>query len=176
MSDPYWQNLTLDAGAYTSWLRDSGSLTQRIQQRCQQFSVVNIRSRLASTAYDESALLDVAARKQVYTREVFLLADEKPVVFAHSVVAAEDLKGAWQAVQRLGSRPLGALLFAHPLIRRTTLSHRALRPQHVLYRRAAVKLDVRPAQMWARRSIFTLHGAPLLVTEVFLPEILKLSK
>ncbi|MBW8076756.1 MAG: chorismate lyase, partial [Gallionella sp.] len=35
--------------------------------------------------------------------------------------------------------------------------------------------DNPPATLYARRSLFYLHGAPLLVTEVFLPEILELG-
>jgi chorismate lyase len=37
-------------------------------------------------------------------------------------------------------------------------------------------LDAPPQKLWARRSLFTLHDAPLLVTEIFLPDILRLPK
>jgi chorismate--pyruvate lyase len=176
MHDPYWLTFlpNIEAG-YAPWLHDHGSLTQRIQQRCAQFGVRNVYNRLMTAAHDETALLGLPPQQKIYTREVFLLADNKPVVFAHSVVAPQHLRGAWHTLQHLGKRPLGALLFAHPLVQRARLRYRVLKPHHPLYRRATAALDTPPAELWARRSLFTLHGAPLLVTEVFLPGILLLT-
>ena len=161
---------------YAPWLRTDGSLTLRIQQRCDNFSVRNVHNRLATAAYDETSLLGLPAQQKIYTREVFLHADGKPVVYAHSVVAAQHLRGAWHALRNLGNRPLGALLFAHPLVQRSALHFHALKPNHPLYRRAAVALDTPPQKLWARRSLFILRNAPLLVTEIFLPDILALKK
>jgi len=162
--------------SYSSWLRDNGSLTKRIQQRCHTFSVQQINSGLMQAVRDETTLLSLARQQNIYTREVYLFADGKPVVFAHSVVATQHLRGAWHTIKNLGTRPLGALLFSHPLVHRAPLHYQALKSSHVLYRRAAAKLNTAPTKLWARRSIFTLHGAPLLVTEIFLPDILALSK
>ena len=162
--------------SYTAWLHDRGSLTQRIQQRCERFEVRPVGSGLARIALDESALLGIAPRQLAYTREVFLYADDCPVVFAHSVVASQHLRGAWAAVRGLGNRPLGALLFSHPLVVRKPLHYKALRNTHPLFQRAT-SLLVKPVdRLWARRSTFYLCGVPMLVTEIFLPEILKLGK
>ena len=75
----------------------------------------------------------------------------------------------------LGNRSLGSLLFRHPLVQRQSLHYKALRYHHPLYQSAAAVLNNPPHSLWARRSLFYLHNAPLLVTEVFLPEILDLS-
>jgi chorismate--pyruvate lyase len=177
MNKTDWHTFLPDIEAgYAPWLHDHGSLTLRIQQRCGKFSVRNICDCLMTVAHDETALFGLPSRQKVYTREVFLIADNQPVVFAHSVVAPHHLRGAWQALQHLGNCPLAALLFAHPLVQRAPLHCRTLKSNHPLYRRAAVALDMPPSKLWARRSLFTLHGAPLLVTEVFLPDILKLRK
>jgi chorismate--pyruvate lyase len=79
-------------------------------------------------------------------------------------------------VRTLGSKPLGALLFAHPLVEREPLHYKSLRNTHPLYQRAVKPLKDPPRRIWARRSLFYLHDAPLLVTEVFLPNILLLDK
>lgn len=157
------------------WLHDRGSLTARIQQRCVQFAVQPVRSGLARIAYDEASVLGIAPHQLAYSREVFLHADGKPVVFAHSACHADDLRGAWQAMKGLGNRSLGSLLFTHPLVVRHPLHFTALRPHHPLYQSAVSGSAIRQERLWARRSLFTLHGAPLLVTEVFLPGILRLK-
>lgn len=176
-ADKFWHGAALGCGAgLAPWLRDHGSLTQRIQQRCKHFAVRNVRSGLVCTAPDESALLGIASRQLAYSREVFLYADDQPVVFAHSTFAREHLRGAWSDVRALGNKPLGALLFAHPLVERKALHYKALRFSHPLYQRAVAGLGDPPHRLWARRSLFYLHNAPLLVTEVFLPGILLLAE
>ena len=175
MRDTFWNGTTIGCEpALVPWMHDHGSLTQRIRLRSQQFSVRPVRSGLARIAYDESALLGIAPQQLAYSREVFLHADGQPVVFAHSTCAAEHLRGAWAALGGLGNKPLGAMLFTHPLVERRPLRFKALRAHHPLYRSASAT-GVMPHILWARRSLFCLHGAPLLVTEVFLPGILKLG-
>ena len=46
-----------------------------------------------------------------------------------------------------------------------------LRPGHPLYVLTADALGYGPEQIWARRSIFNLQKNPLLVSEVFLPDL-----
>ena len=175
MPDHFWSGSTAGCEpALEPWLRDHGSLTLRIRQRCHEFRVRNLFDGMAPAPRDETALLGVPARRRVYTREVFLIADRRPVVFAHSVVAAHHLRGAWQSLQHLGDRSLGSLLFTHPLVRRRPLHYRALKPADLLYRRA-LAFDAPAGPHWARRSLFMLHDAPLLVTEVFLPDIFRIE-
>jgi chorismate--pyruvate lyase len=176
-TDTFWNGAALGCEFdLAPWLHDHGSLTQRIQQRCMNFSVHRVRSGLARIALDESAPLNIAPQQLAYSREVFLYTDDQPVVFAHSVFAREHLRGAWSAVRALGNKPLGALLFAQPQVARKPLHYKALRNTHPLYKRAIAGLSDPPDRLWARRSLFYLHDAPLLVTEVFLPGILRLRK
>lgn len=175
-TDKFWNGAALGCEPdLAPWLRDRSSLTQRIQQRCTRFAVRGVRTGLARIALDESALLGIAPQQFAYSREVFLYADGQPVVFAHSALAHEHLRSAWLAVRALGNKPLGALLFAHPLVERKPLHYKALSNSHPLYQRAVKVLKVPPHRLWARRSLFYMHDAPLLVTEVFLPGILILA-
>lgn len=174
--DRFWhRNTHCDSAELHPWLHDHGSLTQRIQQRCTQFSVQPIHRGRARIAYDEATLLGIPPNQHAYSRDVFLYADDRPVVFAHSTLAPAHLRGAWAAISQLGNKPLGALLFFHPLIRRMPLHFKALPPHHPLYHRAITHLNTPPTLLWARRSLFYLNHAPLLVTEVFLPDILRLN-
>lgn len=175
MRDLYWQSLSLGSARYKPWLHDHGSLTRRIQQHCKLFSVQPLRSGLARVAHDEAALLGFNSSRFAFSREVFLCADGQPVVFAHSTCSLHHSNGAWRAMRGLGNRSLGTLLFTHPLVLRHPLHFKSLQSHHPLYTRAVRVLGYQPDRLWARRSLFSLHNAPLLVTEVFLPQILKLS-
>lgn len=119
-------------------------------------------------------LLGMRSHERALLREVCLMCDGKPVVFAHSVLPRRSLRGAWRGLGRLGRRPLGEALFANPAVVRTPLAYRKLLPGHALYQRAIAVLKSRPPCLWARRSVFMLDGVTIMVTEVFLPEVLEL--
>ncbi len=177
MSDPFWSRSTIGCDAKLSpWLHDFGSLTKGIQNSCNTFSVEIVNSGKSHIAYEESALLGIRPQHFAYSREVFLYADNQPVVFAHSTCAISHLRGTWSAIKGLGNSPLGAMLFAHPQIKRKSLYFKLLRHHHPLYHRACGIFTREASQLWARRSLFYLHGSPLLVTEVFLPGILQLDR
>jgi hypothetical protein len=50
---------------------------------------------------------------------VLLVADGEPVVFARSLVAATTIPAAWHLLHGLGGRPLAAVLFDDPRVRRS---------------------------------------------------------
>jgi len=173
--DPWHTRLLCPlAESQQHWLTDAGSLTARIRARSERFSVRVLRQQLLRPQDDERAVLGIAPREWAGVREVLLVADGVPVVFAHSVLAQRHARGPWQMFARMGERPLGAALFADPRIARQPLRYRRLDARHPLYR-AAVRAAALDAQstpyLWARRSVFTRAGQSLLVCEVFLPDI-----
>lgn len=153
------------------WLSDNGSLTQRLKTRCAVFRVLPLSGGLARPNVDEYAMLDMAPGTLAYVREVLLLCNEVPVVFAHSVLPHPSLRGDWNGISRLGSRPLGEALFSDHRIQRQPLAFRNLRHDHPLFRTLARQHTLNVSSLWARRSAFCLNSHPLLVTEVFLPAI-----
>lgn len=153
------------------WLSDRGSLTERLKARCTSFRVVPLATGMARANADEYALLGMVPGTRAYVREVMLLCDEVPVVFAHSVLPPAGLRGGWDGITRLGSRSLGEALFSDHRIERQPLAYRSVRRGHPLYRSAAGQQAATVSSLWARRSVFCLNGHPLLVTEVFLPAI-----
>ncbi len=168
-----WLPAPAGSGPYRDWLVDAGSLTARLRQHSNAFSVTRVTQRWARPQTDEAALLDLRFRHRALLREVCLNCDGVPVVFAHSVLPRQSLRGAWHAIGKLGARPLGEALFANPQVVRTPLTYRKLHPGHLLYQRAVAVMGATPPKaLWARRSVFTLQRASILVTEVFLPGVL----
>lgn len=172
-----WLKKPFGSHLYGSWLVETGSLTARLQQRYTHFSVTPVAVKYAKPIQDEAALLRQPTYKTALIREVLLMGNGQPVVFAHSVLPRASLRGAWNGLGRLGNKPLGATLFANPKVKRSPLRYKKLTPNHALYLHATqhltVKPDVqKPSYLWARRSIFSLNCANIMVTEVFLPQLL----
>jgi len=156
------------------WLTDSSSLTARIRARCERFSVRVLGQRLARVHLDEAAVLGLRAGELAWLREVVLEADGVAVVYARSVMPRGNLRGGWSLFTGLGSRPLGAALFADPRIVRQPLHVARLDGRDRRYGLATAIAPAAGRSLWARRSVFLLGGRPLLVCEVFLPGIAQL--
>ena len=169
-----WLKKPILSGAYRKWLIDNGSLTARLRARYADFAVQPVLLKNAKAFTDESALLGLKASQHALIREVLLMGGNQPVVFAHSVLPRTSLRGAWNGLGRLGNKPLGATLFANPKVKRTPLEYKKLPRQHPISMRVAQHMQTSPKALWARRSVFSLNCAKILVTEVFLEQLLTL--
>jgi len=158
---------------YRSWLIENGSLTLRLQNRYKDFSVEKVQLKYAKPMQGEGRLLALKSYELGLIRDVLLLGNHEVVVFAHSVIPTKAMRGAWNSLGRLGNKPLGGTLFANPRVKRTPFEYKKLSYQHPITKRIATHLDFPLGFLWARRSVFQLKRAKILVTEVFLPQILK---
>jgi chorismate--pyruvate lyase len=107
----------------------------------------------------------------VQEREVLLVCDGTPVVYAHTAVPLTADANDWPFFGSLGERSLGTTLFGDPLVARGALRYAKLSPAHPLHARAAEATDIGGQQLFARRCLFRRKSGVLLVTEVFLPAI-----
>lgn len=155
-------------GRLHPWLTSRGSLTARIIGAFRQFNLVRLAQRAAMPNVDERRELGLRAREFAIVREVLLRDETTPLVFAHSVAARRDLRGAWRGLSRLGARPLAEMLFHDQAVVRLPMEYKKLDRRHALYRRALEVAPFAAREVWARRSVFLKRGRPLLVTEVFL--------
>jgi chorismate--pyruvate lyase len=178
-----WLKKPILAKGLNRWLIDNGSLTARLQARFPQFSVQPTAVQFAKPALGEADLMHIARRQTALIREVLLIGNQQPVVFAHSVLPRASLRGAWHGLGKLGNKPLGATLFANPKVKRTALQYKKLSACSPISMRVAEHLQTSQQALWARRSIFSLcsrnklntansNCAKILVTEVFLPALL----
>lgn len=166
-----WLRKPFSALAYRSWLVDEGSLTARLQSGYADFHVETIAQQDAKPIVDEAAVLKRKQSTAANVRDVLLMGNQEALVYAHSVLPHGSLRGEWAKLGKLGNQPLGATLFRDPRVKRTPLSYKKLSKHHALYQQAVAHLSHPPTYLWARRSVFSLKCAKILVTEVFLPTI-----
>lgn len=166
------QSLPADLRA---WLTETGSLTRRVQSVCtpaQPFSLQVLARGFAAAHRDELPLLGLHDRARF--REILLKRGDMPLVFAHSVISHRDLRGAWAILDGIGGRSLGSILFHDHTVRRGALHFRRIDARHPLFQKALRWCgDEQPGELWARRAVFERLGRPLIVTEVFLPAVMK---
>ncbi len=153
-----------------AWLLDSSSLTQRLQQSCSgEFRVRVLEQGWRRPLENERRSLGMRRGALAWVRQVHLLCDGRPWVFARTVIPAATLHGGQRRLARLGTRPLGAMLFADRSVRRSAMEIAAIAPGSPLHRTALG--GRRRTQIWGRRSLFFFGARPLLVSEIFLPAL-----
>lgn len=152
--------------ALRDWLLDESSLTRRLQQACAgRFRVELIALGWGRPLRNEAQALGVRPWQRALIRQVRLWCDDQPWVVARTVIPMSSLQGAQRRLAHLGSRPLGAFLFADPTLRRSPLQVTQLGADDPLLAGSGAVAG----PVWGRRSVFHLRGHPLLVSEFFLP-------
>ncbi|VAX14279.1 Chorismate--pyruvate lyase [hydrothermal vent metagenome] len=156
----------------TDWLFDRGSLTRRLQMACpQDFRVELVEQGWQRPMLNEAMRLGVSPDRLALVRQVYLFCHARPVVYARTVIPLSTLSGAERHLACLGTRPLGAVLFASPNMSRDEVEVACIRPAQRIFTPATQMLASEPDAIWGRRSVFYLSHKPLLVSEVFLPAI-----
>ncbi len=144
--DPYLAN----------WLLDTGSLTERLQSMCRQFSVQVLYHAQPRDNSD-------------FVREVILWGDNKPWVYARSVIPQAINNGE---LLDLGSQPLGRRIFNDERFVRGSFELCALNCNSLCNH---LMTDLVPtftegmSSLYGRRSAFQFLNTQMSVAEVFLP-------
>ncbi len=144
------------------WSRLDTSMTQALVQRFGPGLRVEVRFDGTGRLLPDEARLLGTRRQRGRVREVMLGAGGRALLAARTVHASRRL-GAHPALASLGSRPLGALLFAGG------------KPRWMRREYAGLALRLAPGRRqrcWARRTVYLYERQRLLVTEVFLPAMI----
>ena len=153
------------------WLLDRGSLTQRlIEISNNHFRVDLLKQYWGTPRLDESLALGVKPGQRALIREVVLYGNDEPWIYARTIIPAKSLMGSLRYLKHLGNKPLGALLFSDPGMKRGSIEIAQTNIKDV-----PIDFDAEQT-VWGRRSVFYLSNCSLLVNENFLPAFDKINK
>jgi chorismate lyase len=148
------------------WLTYSGSMTRRLKTTGKKISIQLLNQSWQTPVLHEQQSLDLVAKERANIREIIMMADDKPWLYARTVLPHSTAVGSARRLLRATTRPLGYYLFADPSITRGkfTFSRQALCQLHPYFNDVAKEQKV-----FGRRSTFYLQSRPLLLAEYFLP-------
>ena len=135
-----------------SWLNEPGSITSRIK------SFSNFRLKLLRDGPGEVDITEddliVANYEENNTREVILYSDEKPLIYAKSIIPLATIRLGLGVLGNLKENPLGDILFSNPEIKK----------KYMLF----AKFESNKKIFCGRKGIYTVKGYPFSVCEIFL--------
>ena len=151
-----------------AWLFDPASLTARLKQKCSDgFRVELLSQALQKPRLDEFRVLGMESGSYALVRQVRLCCGPACWVYARTVIPFSTLKGKQRIYANLGTRPLGAMLFADRTMQRDEVMVTSLTGSQLP---DGLGLDERDV-VWGRRSVFRVGSKALLVSEYFLPAL-----
>lgn len=181
---PWQQKVPRIESAHRHWLTDKMSLTRKLKNHSQSFSVRRINQNPSPLQLSEVDPLQLPRHRRVLQRQVLLVCNGEAAVFAHTVTPLERASRDWPFFSQLGNRSLGVSLFPNPLIRRADFQYTRLCQKDALYQAAQAALNAHgfnvtlPTHVWARRCLFSHRrraGSRMMVTEVMLPLVYSLK-
>ena len=171
--EPSWRSLLSRSDPsvpkqWRDWLLDKGSLTQRLIDASNNSLTVQIlNQRIDTPRFTEQQALKLSPRRLTLIREVVLLANSTPWVYARSIIPLTTLTGRLRKLRHLDNQPLGALLFRDPTMTRGPVE---VACHTNINAKLPTALGDIQKSLWGRRSVFRLDAKPLLVSEIFLPD------
>lgn len=182
----YWKALTSTRADHMpetvrEWISRPFILSHALRRVCGNFSVEIADQRMKPLYADEIAALKCYENTYGYIRETYLGDIGNPLVYARVTMPEYTYVANKESLENLGNRPIGeTLLYRHPSMTRGEFEVKRLSQDdellfdalvHFNYYRAVIERVSRENELWARRSLFTLSGNPLLITEVFMPDM-----
>lgn len=153
-----------------SWLDTPDSLTARVKANCREcFSLSVLAEGWRRPHVDEARRLEMPLHQDAWLRLITLNCGGRPWVFARTIMPRGSLRGRRGRLRSLGARPLGTVLFTGRDVERGAMEVRRLAVADPLVR--GWQINDHGQALWARRSTLAIIGEPILVTEVFLPEL-----
>lgn len=140
----------------SQWLTEQGSLSHKLAEHCQHFSVEVVRneaSPLHTMSQEEMELLD---HEPCWLREVVLSGDNQPWVIGRTLMSLESMDRSQYDISQQGTVPIGVTIFSSADTSRDALQ--------------VAQIATPEGDLFARRSRLWVKGHPILVAELFLPE------
>jgi chorismate--pyruvate lyase len=150
------------------WLFEQHSLTAKLKSRAQLFSVKVLSEQVFNLSQEQQKLLNCTASSAL-NREVLLMCDEIPMVYAQSWLPDNQLLNqSKNPLHNMGERPLGDVIFQNPDLVRKDIEIARFNTHHSL-QQLVLDLGLPKQMLLGRRSVFSLKDYSFLVCEVFLP-------
>lgn len=115
----------------------------------------------------EGYVLNTDSRVFAHIREITMGTEKKDWLFARTVIPIRTLRGKATRLKKMGSTPLGKILFGSLKAERVQMKLDIVFASEVGLEQWDILSDF---PLWQRSSLFELETGPLLITEILLPD------
>lgn len=139
-----------------SWLCEEGSLTQRLEKKCEALTVELIQSIMLPSEKVAQSEKEWLSESDCLLREVVLRGDHNDWLIGRTLIPKTSMEEQSHNLAEQGTTPLGATVFSAPNVHRDALQFGWV--------------ELKGMTLIARRSRLWMNHKPMLVAELFLPD------
>jgi chorismate--pyruvate lyase len=155
-----------------SWVYETGSLTQRLRAEYGAGVAVNVLFAKWRTPFlSETQRLHLPPQQYSFIREVLLHVDGKPLILARTVLPQATIEIAKHKLSKLGTRPLGEVIFSYPNLARLETDICCV-PLQQWTAQLQKQVTIMP-NISGRRTVYAIEQQTMLVSEFFMPDVLQ---
>ena len=142
----------LNSSIIKSWLLEEGPITKRIKSSYE-FKLKLIQDEITQVIDADKKFLNTNSN-EIRVREVVLLGDEKPLVYAQTLIPNSTINKGLAELGKIGNKPLGDILFEKDIFTK----------KDIVYAQFIFDNN----SFWGRKIKYTVKNQPFSVMEVFL--------
>lgn len=143
-----------------AYLLETQSLTEKFKKTCPNLTVEILSETTEVPLPYERQQLKLKNNEQAWVRCVLLKCGQEQKLYARTVIPNLNSSNPWYALKKLGTQPLGEILFNLNNVKRS--------PFKISKQRYAWPYLSHTIMATARYSLFSQQKQPLLLTEIFL--------
>jgi chorismate--pyruvate lyase len=151
-------------------LHEDTSLTQRLRDEWGMVSVKVLFECWQVPFLSERKRLQLPENRLCLVREVVLVSGNTPLIMARTIIPQATLMATHGNLAKLGTRPLGEILFSSPSLERQWLGVSHILPDNLKLAQCPVLVD---QPLWGRLTRYSIKKQPMLVSEFFLPSLVE---
>lgn len=156
-----------------AWLSHTGSFIQRLAEHGVKNPTIDVlREDWLQPEIWECELLGLVSNDLAFIREVRIGNENQIWLYGRTVVPKAMLMNK-KELSNLENRSLGSVLFQDPDIKRDEFEYVFAEPSKLWQAFLPMKEQ---HSSWVRRSLFHLHDSSLLLTEIFMPDLMNLCR
>lgn len=156
--------------ALQPWLTKPYALSAHLQSLNLNWQLEFLGSSEVMLSVDEQQRMGCGASG--WRREICHQVNDKALVYATVSMPTSTYRAHQKQLDALGEAPIGkTLLFNNRAVKREKLMYQEVSRQDKSFAEAFLRLAPQGNTLWARSSVFSWQGEPLLITEFFLPEM-----
>lgn len=159
-----------------NWLEKPYVLSQAFKKTTQDFNVKVINQGFGLPLTDEmdvlNEYLDVPCR-YAFIRQVMLRDKMNPLSYGRVIIPGLTYEKHFARINRTGNNPFGeTVLYSHPDFTRSPFEFLHLEALED-FKGLSEKFpcEFKSSEVWGRRSVFCLSRLPILVVELFMPDL-----
>ena len=160
------RNYITESDNMNAWLHCRDSISDRLNKKGK-YKVEVLSAKITNFLFSERNQYSSYRKQALYLREVLISINEKPVIYARTLMPKKYLRGFWGNIRKLQEKPLANIVFEDKSIKRSNFYFFIPSKVNALFKTINALSAKNLAIVAVRQSSFSKRKQKVLLTEVF---------